>query len=707
MRSVTATLRFLCDPRTWISDHRTPWTFGRHSAALVCCALVALLAAPVAQGATPFVDVASTGPLTHIYLGNELSCQVAHEGDTSLEFYPPETTPGDCGTFLATGGQLYAPEFTAHGAGVTATASLGTYTPFTPVSQSTVTGAGTSVSPYQVTTQVSLGSTPLKITEVDSYVVGNENYRTDVTVSNSSTSAVSALLYRGADCFLQNSDFGYGFVDSSTHAPACTLNPNNAPPGRIEELVPITGGIHYVETFFNTLWADIGGHGDLPDTCDCETNEDNSAGINWDISVPAEGSVKFSSLTVFSPLGALALSTAKTADSSTAAAGSSDGYTITISNPNMTNVELTDITDTLPAGFTYTAGSSSGATTSDPSISGQNLTWKGPVTVPASGTVTLHFKVTVAGTPGTYENNAGGDSTGFTVTPTGPTAPVTVTGGPRPTTLTTSLSGEGQSGGSITVKEGAAVTDNATLSGENASKAAGTVTYTVYSDSRCEKEVASAGTVNVSGGKVPPSEAEALAAGSYFWQASYSGDSASNNEASKSECGSEQLKVEKNQGVAGTCGNTHLGTTSDALLANLKRVNECDLPVNAAVSKLTMYLQPTSTSGEQVLKGVIYASKREKPAALLGVTEQLTFKSTEAAGWYELNFSSPVKLASGDYWIGVITGATGKVAAERYDRVKNAEDYNSNTYTSEPSDRFGRFKTDNEEMSLYATFAAD
>jgi YVTN family beta-propeller protein len=115
--------------------------------------------------------------------------------------------------------------------------------------------------------------------------------------------------------------------------------------------------------------------------------------------------------------------------------------------------------------------------------------------------------------------------------------------GLTPTSLTTSLSGEGKSGASITVKEGAPVTDSATLSGENAAKAAGTITYKLYSDGKCEQEVASAGTVSVSEGKVPDSEAKTLAPGTYYWQAAYSGDV--NNGRSTSECGAEIEKVER------------------------------------------------------------------------------------------------------------------------------------------------------------------
>src|SRR6266536_1382084 len=64
----------------------------------------------------PFADISSpTGPLTHIWLGNDLSCQIQHIADGSdFEFYPPDAVPGDSGTFIAMGGVLYAPDFANH-----------------------------------------------------------------------------------------------------------------------------------------------------------------------------------------------------------------------------------------------------------------------------------------------------------------------------------------------------------------------------------------------------------------------------------------------------------------------------------------------------------------------------------------------------------------------------------------------------------------
>jgi hypothetical protein len=154
-----------------------------------------------------------------------------------------------------------------------------------------------------------------------------------------------------------------------------------------------------------------------------------------------------------------------------------------------------------------------------------------------------------------------------------------------------------------------------------------------------------------------------------------------------------------------TCGNTNIGKTADQLVANRKRVNNsCTLPINASLTALYTYLTPTSHSGQQVLKGIVYADNKGKPGARRGVTEQLTFKSTDAAGWYKLSFTPPVKLSAGTYWIGIITGASSGVAAERWDSLANAEAYNTNSYTSGPSDPFGSFKKTNELMSLYVTY---
>ena len=119
-------------------------------------------------------------------------------------------------------------------------------------------------------------------------------------------------------------------------------------------------------------------------------------------------------------------------------------------------------------------------------------------------------------------------------------------------TITTRLSGEGKTGEKITVEDGTAIKDAATLGGEHAASATGTVAYKVYSDAECKTLVAEAGSVSVSGETVPASNAETLPPGTYFWQATYSGDEL--NKPASSGCGEEVETVR-----APTC--SHVGGT--------------------------------------------------------------------------------------------------------------------------------------------------
>jgi hypothetical protein len=89
-----------------------------------------------------------------------------------------------------------------------------------------------------------------------------------------------------------------------------------------------------------------------------------------------------------------------------------------------------------------------------------------------------------------------------------------------------------------------------------------------------------------------------------------------------------------------TFGDTTVGASAEADPANLKAASKYALPSAGTLSKLSLYLQPTGTAGTQSFEGVIYAESAGAPGALLASTTALAFKSTSAAGWYELNFSA-------------------------------------------------------------------
>jgi uncharacterized repeat protein (TIGR01451 family) len=112
---------------------------------------------------------------------------------------------------------------------------------------------------------------------------------------------------------------------------------------------------------------------------------------------------------------------------------------------------------------------------------------------------------------------------------------------PNPVSINTLLSGQGQTGTNITIQLGNSVTDSSTLTGETAN-AGGTVTYTVYSNNTCTTAVANAGTVNVTNGVVPNSSSVIFStAGTFYWQAVYSGDA--NNVGATSACTAEVVTV--------------------------------------------------------------------------------------------------------------------------------------------------------------------
>lgn len=396
-------------------------------AAAATLVMVASASPASAVGGTP---IDSAGPLTQILVGDDTQCQVAYAGDDDPEFYG-EPDSGACGTFVALGGTLYGPEE------VPAGDDAEPRTPFTPVSQSAVTGAGTTASPYKVTTVVDLGTSGFRLTETDSYVVGQEAYLTSVALTNTTGAAQSAVIYRAGDCYLQNSDDGFGQVDGN--AVSCR-SPENE---RIEQWFPITPGSTYMEDEYDTVWAAIGSQQPFANTCLCGQEpgdeHDNGAGLSWVRSIGAGQSTTVAHYTTFSPLGLRSPVVTKTADAAEVEVDATNGYTISVDNPGEFDITLDNITDDLPDGFSYVAGSTTGATTADPTVSGQTLTWPGPLTVPSDDSISLHFSVTVSGVPGTYTNSASATGPGIAVIGAVDVAPVVVTeeGGATTTTTTT------------------------------------------------------------------------------------------------------------------------------------------------------------------------------------------------------------------------------------------------------------------------------
>jgi hypothetical protein len=152
---------------------------------------------------------------------------------------------------------------------------------------------------------------------------------------------------------------------------------------------------------------------------------------------------------------------------------------------------------------------------------------------------------------------------GTSATPSGATVAITMAGGGivdctytnhtnLSPTIATTLSDS-------SVSVGATVHDSATLSGATAT-AGGTVTYTVYTDDQCSQNPRDAGTKTVTNGTVPDSNSLTFdSAGTFYWQAVYSGDA--NNNPAMSACTSETLVVNKaGPSIATTLSDTTVST---------------------------------------------------------------------------------------------------------------------------------------------------
>src|SRR3954447_12633578 len=94
--------------------------------AMMCAATVALVLV-TAMSATAGADetIVSGGPIQSLWVGDDLACQVSYLAGDTFEFYPSDSTPGDCSTFVGVDDTLYAPDFDAHAG--TATSHLGAH----------------------------------------------------------------------------------------------------------------------------------------------------------------------------------------------------------------------------------------------------------------------------------------------------------------------------------------------------------------------------------------------------------------------------------------------------------------------------------------------------------------------------------------------------------------------------------------------------
>jgi uncharacterized repeat protein (TIGR01451 family) len=161
-------------------------------------------------------------------------------------------------------------------------------------------------------------------------------------------------------------------------------------------------------------------------------NEQGSNG-SWPPDLRDDASQVFATALSVSALGLVAVPppppadivVTKTADADPVNAGAGDGYTVKL-HDSTSAATVDSITDTLPAGFSYVANSTTGGITANPTVAGSQLTWTGPFALAAGADLQFHFDVTVSATAGHYTNTVTASAGAATVTPATNTAPIDV-----------------------------------------------------------------------------------------------------------------------------------------------------------------------------------------------------------------------------------------------------------------------------------------
>jgi hypothetical protein len=274
--------------------------------------VVAVFASLMLMAPSAFGDSSIPGSPLQPFVTDQLQCQLIHvevaEFDSGDVEEPPENY---CATLAFSDDNdsfgLYGDlDFTNRN--------------FYPVTQDS-SGTGTAADPYTITTvvQAEIDSSPalaaapvspslLTITQVDSYVNGDDFFRTDVTVHNDLNANQDVTLYHVGDCRLEGDDFGLADLDSDAGPVFCTpdvpvdletLGINTA--SSIDDpailgFIPVgndsTLGEAEALNGTGALYDDPKAGDPFPDKCaDCESIPgedepvDNGVGLSWQFSM--------------------------------------------------------------------------------------------------------------------------------------------------------------------------------------------------------------------------------------------------------------------------------------------------------------------------------------------------------------------------------------------------------------------------------------
>ena len=258
------------------------------------------------KGALPAITNITGSPLI-INVGADNSFQVFNTdigSGTIGQIYPSgATTLADMGWFVRVNGALTAPSFGEHP--VTATSALGTYLAYGTQSVSAVNGTGSQVTPFTVVVR---GVMPngMITTQTVTYVNGDNYFRKSFQVTNPAGAEVAVQIFLASDIYLASSDAGTPFQEPFSGSPGGQTCAGITPVFTILHIpLGTPASSRFTATGYSSVWAQVGA-GSLNNIINPATCIDNGAGLQWNLTIPANGSVTVQAATSFGDIpGAL------------------------------------------------------------------------------------------------------------------------------------------------------------------------------------------------------------------------------------------------------------------------------------------------------------------------------------------------------------------------------------------------------------------
>jgi len=279
------------------------------SAALLAFAWLGILATG-ANAAEPTAVTIPGNPMT-VYVGPLGQCQSSYtiHGELAGNYYYGGNPIGDCGFFLAfpkEGGGKFTGQpkpLSETTWGFSGTAGPHLATEYTPVSQSAVSGSGTTAEPFTQTTVFEVkdgeGGKDALITETTTYVNGQPRFTSTYNVKNTSSSKLYFRAIYAGDLYVNGNDHGTGLFLAGPPRFIGGQNTGSGIVGGFEEApAPALPWSSFQEAYWsepfgmegiaigdNGIWHDVESTVQEPKAFNesIEPMElDNGAGVEWD-----------------------------------------------------------------------------------------------------------------------------------------------------------------------------------------------------------------------------------------------------------------------------------------------------------------------------------------------------------------------------------------------------------------------------------------